>query len=202
MPEHDTCVAVFARAPIWGSVKTRLAAVLGNDVALAVHRELLRETLDNVLDPGSYALELWLAGDPISLEAEPSPLNVELRQQLDGDLGDRMLAAITHLAEAGHHAIIIGCDCPLMNRDYVRRAASALHDHDLVIGPAEDGGYTLIGMRRPIPELFVDMSWSVPSVLNETLRRAVELDLRVAQFETLWDVDTAADWRRWRALRT
>jgi hypothetical protein len=200
--EHDTCVAVFARAPIWGSVKTRLAAVLGNDVALAVHQKLLRETLDNVLDPDSYAVELWLAGDPISLESEPTPLNVELRQQSEGDLGDRMLAAITQLTEAGRHAIVIGCDCPLMSRDYLRTAASALFNHDLVIGPSEDGGYALIGMCRPIPELLVDMTWSVSSVLNETLRRAAELDLRVAQMETLWDVDTAADWRRWRALRT
>jgi glycosyltransferase A (GT-A) superfamily protein (DUF2064 family) len=55
-------------------------------------------------------------------------------------------------------------------------------------------------MHRPIPELFVDMTWSVPSVLQETLRRAAELDLRVAQLDTLWDVDTVADWRRWRAL--
>ena len=200
--EHNTCVAVFARAPIWGSVKTRLAAVLGNDVALAVHQKLLRETLGNVLDPECYAVELWLAGDPISLESEPGPLNVELRQQSEGDLGERMLATITQLTEAGHHAIVIGCDCPLMNREYIRRAASALYDHDLVIGPAQDGGYTLIGMCRPIPELFVDMTWSVPSVLNETLRRAAQLDLRVAQMETLWDVDTVADWRRWRALKT
>ncbi len=89
-----------------------------------------------------------------------------------------------------------------MSRDYLRTAASALFNHDLVIGPSEDGGYALIGMCRPIPELLVDMTWSVSSVLNETLRRAAQLDLRVAQMETLWDVDTAADWRRWRALRT
>ena len=184
MAEHasgDICVAVFARAPIRGSVKTRLAAVLGNDVALTTHRQLLRETLDNVLDPDNYAVELWLAGDPASLEAETDRLNVVLRQQSEGDLGERMLSTITELTEAGRRAIVIGCDCPAMTRDYVRRAASALHDHDLVIGPSEDGGYTLIGMCRPIPELFIGMTWSVSSVLNETQRRAVALDLRVAQ---------------------
>jgi hypothetical protein len=88
-----------------------------------------------------------------------------------------------------------------MSRAYLGRAAAALQDHDLVIGPSEDGGYTLIGMSRPIPELFVDMTWSVTTVLRETLRRAAQLDLRVSQLDTLWDVDTAADWRRWRALR-
>lgn len=202
MAEHsqcDACVAVFARAPVRGTVKTRLAAVLGHDLALAVHRKLLRETLFNVLDSDSYTVELWLAGDPASLAAEPDTLNVVLRQQVEGDLGERMLAAITQLTEAGCAAIIIGCDCPLMSRDYICAAVAALRDHDLVVGPSEDGGYTLIGMCRPIAELFVDMTWSVRSVLKETLRRAAELDLQVARLDTLWDVDTVADWRRWRA---
>ena len=87
-----------------------------------------------------------------------------------------------------------------MSRAYLRGAIAALDDHDLVIGPAEDGGYALIGMDRPIPELFVDMTWSVASVRRETLGRAAELKLRVAQLDTLWDVDTVADWRRWRAF--
>lgn len=197
---HDTCVAVFARAPTLGTVKTRLAAALGDDVALAAHRELLRETLDNVVEPNSYALELWLAGDPEDLDTESGARNVVLRRQPEGDLGERMLAAITQLTEAGGRAIVIGCDCPLMSRAYLRGAIAALNDHDLVIGPSEDGGYTLIGMHRPIPRLFVDMTWSDASVRRETLRRAVELELRVAQLHTLWDVDTVADWRRWRAL--
>jgi hypothetical protein len=196
----DTCVAAFARAPKLGTVKTRLANSLGDDLALEVHRALLRETLDNVLNPDRYALELWLAGDPGDLEAEPGRPEVKLRQQIEGDLGERMLAAISQITATGRQAIVIGCDCPLMSRAYLDRAAAALQDHDLVIGPSEDGGYTLIGMHRPIPELFVDMTWSVPSVLQETLRRAAELDLRVAQLDTLWDVDTVADWRRWRAL--
>lgn len=196
----DTCVAVFARLPKLGTVKTRLAAVLGDDLALAVHRALLRETLDNVLNPESYALELWLAGDPEELDAGLRVLNVVLRQQSEGDLGERMLATITQLTESGCRAIVIGCDCPLMSCAYLCRAKDALRDHDLVLGPSEDGGYTLIGMNRPIPELFVGMSWSVTSVFRETLRRAAQLDLRVAQLDTLWDVDTVADWRRWRAL--
>jgi rSAM/selenodomain-associated transferase 1 len=197
----DTCVAVFARAPKLGTVKTRLAIVLGDDLALEVHRTLLRETLDNVLNPDRYALELWLAGDAEGLEAEPGWPQVVLRQQAEGDLGERMLATIAQLTETGCRTIVIGSDCPLMSRAYLGRAAAALQDHDLVIGPSEDGGYTLIGMSRPIPELFVDMTWSVTTVLRETLRRAAQLDLRVSQLDTLWDVDTAADWRRWRALR-
>ena len=196
----DTCVAVFARAPKLGTVKTRLANALGDVLALEVHCTLLRETLDNVLNPDRYALELWLAGDSGDLEAEPGRPEVKLWQQVEGDLGERMLAAISQMTATGRQAIIIGCDCPLMSRAYLDRAAAVLQDHDLVIGPSEDGGYTLIGMHRPISELFVDMTWSVPSVLQETLRRAAELDLRVAQLNTLWDVDTVADWRRWRAL--
>ena len=103
----DTCVAVFARLPKLGTVKTRLAAVLGDDLALAVHRALLRETLDNVLNPESYALELWLAGDPEELDAGLRVLNVVLRQQSEGDLGERMLATITQLTESGCCAITI-----------------------------------------------------------------------------------------------
>jgi glycosyltransferase A (GT-A) superfamily protein (DUF2064 family) len=97
-------------------------------------------------------------------------------------------------------AIIVGTDCPTLSSDYVRQAVRELAQHDLVLGPAEDGGYGLIGLRRPVPELFTEMPWGSKAVTAETLTRARQQQLDVQLLSTLWDVDTEADWQRFVAL--
>jgi rSAM/selenodomain-associated transferase 1 len=193
----DACVAVFARAPVRGAVKTRLAAAIGHDAALQTHRELLRWTLDQIKGSDDYDVELWVAGDPGAVAGDVD--GVSVHRQADGDLGQRMLAAIESITERGQRAVVIGCDCPVMSRDYLERACAALDTADVVVGPSEDGGYALIGMHRGIADLFTGMTWSVASVCRETCRRADELALVVSLLPTVWDVDTVADWRRWRA---
>ena len=97
-------------------------------------------------------------------------------------------------------AIIVGTDCPTLNADYVVQAACALRQHDVVLGPAEDGGYGLVGLRRPVPQLFEHMPWGSSSVAARTLARADQLGLTVQMLDPLWDVDTAADLQRFRDL--
>lgn len=102
--------------------------------------------------------------------------------------------------EDGVH-VLVGGDSPLMSATYIEKAFDALVEHDLVLGPTEDGGYVLIGMREPIPQLFRDIPWSSENVLRVTIDVANALDLRVKCLDQVWDVDTKADYVRWLDLR-
>jgi rSAM/selenodomain-associated transferase 1 len=196
--DHDVTVAVFARAPVLGEVKTRLARDVGEEEALKAHCEMLERTLEAV-EIGPWSTELWLAGDAAAFPI--SRAGVEVRLQAEGDLGERMLAAVASIIGRGAWAVIIGCDCPVMSAAYIDAAIDALRrDHDVVFGPAEDGGYVLVGMRSVHRRLFEGVSWSTSEVLAQSLAQASKHDLRVALLETLWDVDTVADWRRWCRL--
>lgn len=182
-------LAIFARAPVRGRVKTRLARVLGDDAALAVYERLLAQTLVRLAPGcGHFHPEIWLEGTARTrFEGFP------VIPQPEGDLGSRMAAAF----DAGV-AVLVGTDVPALDADYVERAIAALDDVDLVIGPVEDGGYCLIAMNAPHPQLFQGIPWSTPAVLAATLDAAHALSLTVRLLEPLWDVDDAADFERWR----
>lgn len=183
-------LAIFAKAPVLGAVKTRLAAALGAAGALEAHRRLLLQTLAR-LPPGSgaFAPELWLAG-PLAAAA-PWRRCLPVRQQPGGDLGARMAAAFADGVTA-----LVGSDVPGLAPAYVEAALSRLQDADVAIGPTTDGGYCLIAMREPQPALFADIPWGTDAVLAAT--RAAAGNLTLALLEPLWDVDDVADWRRWR----
>jgi rSAM/selenodomain-associated transferase 1 len=119
---------------------------------------------------------------------------IALETQPEGDLGARMLAAMT----AAHSpVIVIGTDCPALTGDHLRHAARALQDgNDVVLTPAEDGGYVLIGVTRPLPELMTEMPWSTPQVMADTRARIAGHALRAHELPMLWDVDTPADLAR------
>ncbi len=185
-------VCVFTRAPVAGHVKTRLARVVGESTALEVQRLLLERTLEAVTDSGLDA-EIWVDGDP---EALPTH-RFSVRHQCAGNLGERMLAVIRDITGRGRGAIVIGSDCPVLDAAYLNAAAAALErGSDVVVGPVEDGGYVLIGMRCPQPELLRGMIWSTSDVFAETMRRAAALGLDVSVLDRLWDVDDEAGLRR------
>jgi rSAM/selenodomain-associated transferase 1 len=199
----DVPIALFTRAPELGRVKTRLAQVVGEDEALAAHVALLERTLD-VCTRAYARVELWVAGDST---AAPLPellrrYRVALKAQSGEHLGDRMYGALrTHL-EQGDPAIVVGSDIPEMQATHLEEAMRALKKgNDVVIGPSEDGGYWLIGLSREAPELFVDIPWGTSDVLALTRARAHDAQLRVAEVTTLWDLDSAEDWRRWQAIK-
>lgn len=183
-------LAIFAKSPVLGAVKTRLAAALGAAGALAAHRRLLLETLAR-LPPGSgaFAPELWLAG-PLA-PAAPWRRCLPIRQQPEGDLGARMAAAF-----ADGVTVLVGSDVPGLGPAYVEAALARLAEVDVAIGPTTDGGYCLIAMRKPQPALFEYIPWGTDAVLAATQAAAGKLTL--ALLEPLWDVDEVADWRRWR----
>lgn len=183
-------LAIFARAPVRGRVKSRLARVVGDDVALAVYDRLLTGTLVELAPGrGGFEPEIWLEGKVVGARFE----GFRVIPQPKGDLGSRMATAF----DAGVTALV-GTDIPVLTAGYVDRALDALEDVDLVIGPVEDGGYCLIAMSAPRAGLFHGMPWSTPKVLAATLAAARKLELTVRLLDPLWDVDDSVDLERWR----
>lgn len=188
-------VAILAKAPIPGLAKTRLIPALGARGAARLQRTFTRATLRTALDAKIGAVTLWCAPDRHHrfFRALEKTSNVRLLVQPNCDLGERMHVAFRlHCVEAP--LILIGTDCPALTSTHLRRAASALvAGDDAVFYPAEDGGYVLVGLRRPQVQLFSRMTWSTPVVMADTRIRARSLGLRVREFEALRDVDVPAD---------
>jgi uncharacterized protein len=184
-------IAILAKAPLPGLVKTRLIPVLGPQGAARLQHALVVRTVETACRAGTGPVTLWTSLDPDHgiFSALASQFDLRLARQHDGDLGARMLAAI----EAGP-TLVIGNDCPALTPLHLQEAAAALRDgNDAVIIPAADGGYVLIGLRQPQPALFCAMRWSVPTVLAETRRRLAQCGLRARELAGLWDVDVPED---------
>ena len=192
-------VAVLAKAPLPGYAKTRLRTCLGDAGAARLQEELVTRAVRTALAAGVGRVRLWCAPDAShpffrQLAAETG---VALAAQTTGDLGARMLHCAAASLAAASAVILTGSDCPVMTPNYLHGAAAALADHDVVIGPAEDGGYVLLGLRRSHASLFTDMRWGDGRVLAETRQRLADLGWRYHTLATLWDLDTPADLRRW-----
>src|SRR3989442_7687735 len=192
-------VMVFARAPTPGEAKTRLIPALGEAGAAALHRRLVMHSLRAATDAQLGPVELWCApdiGDPFFLECERR-LVASLQPQGEGDLSARMQRAFESALARSRRAILVGSDIPVLSARYLRDADQALGRGDeIVIGPAEDGGYVLIGLSRCDPELFRNIPWGEPEVLAETRRRLAALSWRLSELPVLWDVDRPEDLER------
>jgi rSAM/selenodomain-associated transferase 1 len=195
-------LAVFARYPTLGSVKTRLSPALPPRLATALHAGLVADTLAVALEASHGQVTVFWADAPTGgATFGLLPDGIEERHQRGADLGERLAHAFAGLlASPGDRALIVGTDCPEITPGLLRRAISALERHDVVIGPAADGGYYLIGLARPAPALFERVAWGTASVLMETLERARASGLTTARLEVLNDVDSPADLARLLAL--
>jgi len=198
-------IMIFAKAPAPGRVKTRLVPALGAGAAAALHRQLVERTLATARAAALGPIELWCApstSDPFfALCARQH--GVALREQGEGDLGARMGRALESALAQGIPALLVGSDCPALTPEYLREAAAALiNGTDAVIGPAEDGGYVLIGLARsPSAPLFADIAWGSATVMRETRVRLARFDWRWRELATLWDVDRPEDLLRLGELR-
>ncbi len=199
---------VFSRLPQLGQVKTRLAREVGDQSALQIHMQLLNATLDLVAQHVPHVpRELRYAGQLNGPDSEAASLLNRLRHadwmltpQCGADLGARMHDALAQALRAGQTPVLIGGDCPVLSADDLAQAFIALQTADVVFAPAQDGGYALVGLRREAPELFAQVDWGTEQVMSQTLAHAQALGLTVRLLRTVWDVDTPADLRRWRAL--
>ncbi|HAB16071.1 MAG TPA: TIGR04282 family arsenosugar biosynthesis glycosyltransferase [Verrucomicrobiota bacterium] len=191
-------LVVFLRAPRLGAVKTRLAAEIGAEAALAVYRFLVARTFDVL----SGVANVELRFTPDDAEAEVASWRGEtwrLIPQGDGSLGQRLERATAAAFASGlKRVVLIGTDCPELTLRDLEAAFEALVTNDLVIGPASDGGYWLIGLRQPCSAIFTDISWGSSEVLKETLTKARDAGLKYTCLRELGDVDTASDWQRYQ----
>lgn len=188
-------LVMMAREPRAGRVKSRLAASIGPAEALRFYRTTLARVLRSV--GGDPRWHTMLAVTPDSATDSPVwPAHVGRLAQGGGDLGERMQRIFNRLPPGP--TLIVGSDIPGIRAGHVARAFALLGRHDAVFGPAEDGGYWLIGLRRRprIPRLFHDVRLSSEHALADTLANCRDLSVGLA--DTLSDVDTAEDWRAWR----
>lgn len=195
-------VAVLAKAPLAGFAKTRLIPALGAEGAARLQRRLTRSAVQCALDARLGPVTLWCTPHARHrfFRALHETTGVNCLVQPSGGLGERMHTAFRlHCAQGP--LLLIGTDCPVLRPSQLRKAARALIDgDDAVFYPAEDGGYVLVGLRRPQQALFDAMTWSTAEVMSETRARARSQGLRVREFETLWDVDVPDDLARLDAL--
>jgi uncharacterized protein len=189
-------LVLFARYPTAGAAKTRLIPALGPQRAAAVHRLLTERTL-TVLKASGHCVELHYTGADEAAFQDWLGNGFALVQQVEGDLTDRLMAALNPAP-----VIFLGADTPDLSVHHVAQAVTALDTHPVVLGPADDGGYYLIGMKQPMPELLTNMPWSTDQVLPETLRRLAALGIEPAFLETLHDCDRPEDVPRWPWLTT
>jgi hypothetical protein len=190
---------IFAKYPEPGKVKTRLAASLGAGAAASLYEMFIRKVLETAARSG--APKIFVAMSPETKMAsfrEKFPGDYELFAQIaSSDLGERIIAAARHVfAQSCSRVLIIGTDSPNLLLAFLEEANRALDSHDIVIGPAEDGGYYLIGMKHVQTALFEGIAWSTSEVLAQTLERADAQKLRVHLLPQWYDVDDLPSYQR------
>ena len=195
-------IIVFAKEPVLGKVKTRLARAIGETAALQFHEKMLRQTMEMVCEYNLAAVELHVTGNPdhplfqsLSLE-----FHVSVHQQKGDDLGEKMFFALEQSLGNSNYSVLIGTDCPIMGVEYLSNALTALvRGQDAVIGPAEDGGYVLIGARTIKKDWFRDISWGSSKVMQQSRSKMQASGAKLEELQTLWDVDHIDDLQRWQA---
>jgi len=198
-PNPDRLI-IFTRLPYPGTTKTRLIPALGARGAALLHRQLGEHTLATVREglhkkmAKPIAVEVRFTGGTLEQMQGWLGEDLEYRPQSEGDLGDRLKAAAQEAFESGcSRVVIIGTDCPDLDAVTLMQAFESLHSHDIVLGPAMDGGYYLIGLSRFIPQIFQGIAWGTGEVLAQTLAVAGSESLTVAQLPELRDIDRPED---------
>lgn len=199
LAEQPVGLAIMAKAPRAGAVKTRLCPPLRPPEAAELARCFLLDAVDRVAAVAGVRPVLAYAPVEARSEFESVAPGFALLAQQGEDLGARQTRLVSEILDLGHEAaLMIGTDSPTLPAECVDEAVALVmaRDVDLVLGPTDDGGYYLIGLRRPCPALFQGMPWSTSAVLARTLERAQRLGLRVACLPAWFDVDTKADLER------
>jgi hypothetical protein len=195
----DSALLIFVKYPEAGKVKTRLAATVGAELAAQLYQEFIRCTF--ALATQIEVAARFVTFTPVDKENQLRKLFAQpwqwFAQAESTDLGIRIHRAVQHVLQQGYSQVLtIGTDSPSLPAEYLKQAAMALTTHDLVLGPATDGGYYLIGVKSAPEELFAGIDWSTERVLQQTLQRAEQLRLSVHQLPVWYDVDDLATLQR------
>ncbi|WP_176222167.1 TIGR04282 family arsenosugar biosynthesis glycosyltransferase [Tuberibacillus sp. Marseille-P3662] len=194
-------VLILAKVPIPGFCKTRLQPDFTAAQCASLQKALLKDmlSLKEELEPD---IHVWMAYTPEKYAAYFRAYSSRVFPQQGVDLGERMRHGLLSLLEKAYQSVlIIGTDTPLYKED-IYQALAQLNNHPVVIGPANDGGYYLLGLTRDVPQLFTDISWGTSCVFAETMRRVRQLDLRASLLDTKRDIDHPDDLRRYYTIKT
>jgi uncharacterized protein len=194
--DSPVSIAILAKAPIPGRVNTRLIPAIGAHAAAVLQERLTERAAATALAANVGPVTLWCAPDATHSTFLKLVMQqrIILKRQPEGDLGVRMLAAT---AASSSPVLVIGTDCAALTEMHLRGAANSLREgNDVVIIPAEDGGYVLIGTRTAQPAIFAGIAWGTNTVLAESRARIIEQRLVLTEQPPLWDVDTEADLAR------
>ncbi|OUS10319.1 hypothetical protein A9Q90_01520 [Gammaproteobacteria bacterium 54_18_T64] len=183
----------FAKAPLLGQVKTRMQPVLSVAQSLALHCDLVRHTHQTLHRDALCQSQLWTSGEDRAdfFKSLLPPPDIQCQQGVD--LGERMHFAIASGLKRWRAVVLIGSDCPAINGNYLRQALLALESVDVVLGPAADGGYVLIAMKRAEPRVFEGVEWSTCRVLGQTQARLASLKMSCHVLPVLNDIDRPED---------
>lgn len=199
---EDRHLIVFVKNPVLGEVKTRLAASLGEHRALDIYNELLEITRENITNLGCQKhvfFGSFIEDDVIWEEAFLSK-NIQ-----DGDgLGERMESAFYRIFRSESDpvkAVLIGSDCPELTSVNINQAFELLDTNDVVLGPALDGGYYLIGMKKNHPAIWLEIDWSTDRVYQQTIDKINKFNLSYSVLPVLQDIDTQEDWSDYLSRR-
>jgi uncharacterized protein len=190
---------IFAKNLIHGDVKTRLASTVGHDKAMTVYQQLIAQTIEATkhlpVDKIVFYSKRIERGDAWDDKI------YEKNIQSGNDLGDKMKNAFaTVFDNENKKALIIGTDCPDLNASIIMNAFVYLEDNDVVIGPASDGGYYLLGMKKLHSQLFQNIDWSTEKVLTQTLKICNGSNLSIFMLPELSDIDTENDWKQYESF--
>ena len=196
MPEADAKLIILAKAPVPGNVKTRLQPMVSPEDAAKLQTYFIQQALMLASGVKEVDVDLWCTPDdshPV-LQQCARQYKVTLKQQQGKNLGERMANALQEALTNYQQVVVIGTDCPELTTDYLSDALLQLKQGAMaVIGPASDGGYVLLGLRRFLPLLFTDINWGSDQVLFETRQKLQQLGWEWHELPTLSDIDTPAD---------
>ena len=189
-------LVVFAKAPVAGEVKTRLQPVLSPEQSALFHERLVAHCLQRLSGSEQWQVELWAGSAHSCWRSLCEKYTCELFFQQGEGLGERLSHALADSLGRSEKAIVIGTDCPSLSPQIIQAAFEALDKHDLVLGPAEDGGYVLLGLKQLHAGLFHNIDWGTERVLIQTRQRAGNLQLECCELSPLFDVDRPEDFFR------
>ena len=206
MKYKDSIVLVFAKTPLLGQVKTRLESVLGQQGALALHKALIEAVICTVKGCGLSVMELWVSSN-IHHEYFVSLCNLmniesnNIHEQRGNDLGSRMAHAASTALQRADYVVLLGADCPSVDAGYLTQALQLLEQgEEIVFGPAEDGGYVLLGLRQVPSEIFTQIPWGTAEVMKLSRQRLQQAGKKWVELSERWDVDRPEDLSRLKAL--
>jgi rSAM/selenodomain-associated transferase 1 len=200
---NNPAIIIFGKSPRKDSVKTRLAHSLGDSFARAFYFECLKGLKKEMIKLPENIKKYLYAQSDIDFMQEFFGEDFIVREQVEGDLSSKIVAAIKEVFKASHSSVIIlASDTPSLLSPVVIEAIKALENHDLAIGPSNDGGYYLLGQKKLSPSLFSDMPWSSDKVFKTTCFRARHLDLSYFEGQCLMDIDTKEDLDNWLGLKS